>query len=64
MDFVPEVSAIKTEGIEVDKETIEMLAALGMADLPGVVKQSESSVAAAGAVGFGGRGGFSGRNRY
>ncbi|KOM34507.1 hypothetical protein LR48_Vigan02g065700 [Vigna angularis] len=32
MDFVPEVSAIRTDQIEVDKETIDMLAALGMSD--------------------------------
>ncbi|KAI3520341.1 hypothetical protein L1887_09699 [Cichorium endivia] len=40
MDFVPDESAIKTDLIEVDKETIEMLNALGMGDLPGVVKAS------------------------
>ncbi|KAI3880838.1 hypothetical protein MKX03_014678 [Papaver bracteatum] len=38
MDFVPEESTIKTDGIEVDKDVIYMLADLGMADLPGVVK--------------------------
>ncbi|KAI3840781.1 hypothetical protein MKW92_017480 [Papaver armeniacum] len=38
MDFVPEESAIKTDRIEVDKDTMDMLAALGMTDLPGVVK--------------------------
>ena len=63
MDFVPEVSAIKTEDIEVDKETIEMLAALGMADLPGV-KQAETSIGATGPGFFAGRGGPSGRGRY
>ncbi|XP_010263064.1 PREDICTED: 40S ribosomal protein S17-like [Nelumbo nucifera] len=45
MDFVPDESAIKTDLIEVDKETIDMLAALGMADLPGVVKQAEPALA-------------------
>ncbi|MQM08099.1 hypothetical protein Taro_040962 [Colocasia esculenta] len=60
MDFVPEVSEIKTEGIEVDKETIDMLTALGMGDLPGVVKQAEPSMVPA----FGGRGGPMGRGRY
>ncbi|KAL7613981.1 hypothetical protein Lser_V15G08280 [Lactuca serriola] len=40
MDFVPDESAIKTDLIEVDKETIEMLNALGMGDLPGVVEAS------------------------
>lgn len=44
MDFVPPESAIKTDLIEVDKETIEMLAALGMSDLPGVTKQPEQPV--------------------
>ncbi|RHN42340.1 putative ribosomal protein S17e [Medicago truncatula] len=37
MDFVPDVSAIRTDHIEVDKETIDMLAALGMSKIPGVV---------------------------
>ncbi|KAK9167183.1 hypothetical protein Scep_002374 [Stephania cephalantha] len=37
MDFVPDESAIKTDLIEVDRETLDMLAALGMADMPGVV---------------------------
>lgn len=40
MDFVPDESAIKTDVIEVDRETIDMLTALGMSDLPGVVKQA------------------------
>ncbi|KAH0907923.1 hypothetical protein HID58_039750 [Brassica napus] len=35
MDFVPDESAIKTDVIKVDKETLEMLASLGMADTPG-----------------------------
>ena len=38
MDFVPEVSAINTDEIPVDKETIDMLAMLGLSDIPGVVK--------------------------
>ncbi|KAK9167173.1 hypothetical protein Scep_002364 [Stephania cephalantha] len=37
MDFVPDDSAIKTDLIEVDRETLDMLAALEMADMPGVV---------------------------
>jgi small subunit ribosomal protein S17e len=36
MDFVPEKSALEVDEIRVDKETMEMLATLGMADLPGV----------------------------
>ncbi|GKD20127.1 40S ribosomal protein S17 [Tanacetum coccineum] len=42
MDFVPDESAIRTDVIEVDKETIDMLVALGMGDLPGVVKAPEA----------------------
>ncbi|KAL3579490.1 hypothetical protein D5086_020994 [Populus alba] len=38
MDFVPEESAIKIHEIKVDKETIDMLAALGMSDVPGLVE--------------------------
>ncbi|KAF6165811.1 hypothetical protein GIB67_012708 [Kingdonia uniflora] len=58
MDFVPESSAIQTERIEVDKETMEMLAALGMSDLPGVVAQVDVA-ATTPAVGYA-RGGGSG----
>ncbi|KAM1918299.1 hypothetical protein ACFX13_037790 [Malus domestica] len=36
IDFVPEESAIKIYEISVDKETLDMLSALGMADMPGV----------------------------
>ena len=36
LDFVPEVSAINTEVIEVDAETRDMLEALDMKNLPGV----------------------------
>ncbi|KAH7855597.1 hypothetical protein Vadar_026635 [Vaccinium darrowii] len=61
MDFVPEESAIKTDTIEVDKETIDMLSALGMGDLPGVVKASVEPQAAA-PFGRGGQGGF--QRRY
>ncbi|GAB2216182.1 hypothetical protein Droror1_Dr00023952 [Drosera rotundifolia] len=38
MDFVPDQSAIKTDEIKVDGETLDMLAVLGMSDLPGIVK--------------------------
>ncbi|TKY53128.1 40S ribosomal protein S17-4 [Spatholobus suberectus] len=38
MDFVPDVSAVGTDHIEVDRETLDMLAALGMSDIPGVVQ--------------------------
>ncbi|KAJ0968587.1 hypothetical protein J5N97_025504 [Dioscorea zingiberensis] len=43
MDFVPDESAIKVGRILLDKETIEMLASLGMADLPGVEMQADAS---------------------
>ena len=36
MDFIPDQSAINTEAIEVDKETMDMLRSLNMANLPGV----------------------------
>ncbi|XP_043712031.1 40S ribosomal protein S17-like [Telopea speciosissima] len=58
MDFVPDESAIKTDAIEVDKETIEMLTALGMADLPGVIKQADSTTAPQ--TGYGRGGGYGG----
>ncbi|KAJ1384614.1 Ribosomal protein S17e [Sesbania bispinosa] len=38
MDFVPEVSAINTENIQVDKETLDMLHALGLNDIPGITQ--------------------------
>lgn len=53
MDFVPDVSAINTEEIPVDKETIDMLAMLGMTDLPGVVKAEPVVVAPQPAFGRG-----------
>ena len=36
MDFVPEVSAIRTTSISVDPTTSELLAELGLKDLPNV----------------------------
>ncbi len=36
MDFVPEVSAIRTNNIQVDATTNELLAELGLKDLPNV----------------------------
>ncbi|KAL4560689.1 hypothetical protein LXL04_032842 [Taraxacum kok-saghyz] len=64
MDFVPDESAIKTDRIEVDKETIDLLASLGMSDLPGIVVKEDTPLAATipGAYG-GGRGGFGGGAR-
>ncbi|MCD9558545.1 40S ribosomal protein S17 [Datura stramonium] len=55
-DFVPDESAIKTDLIEVDKETLDMLSALGMSDLPGVVKQATEPQAVAAALPTFGRG--------
>ena len=36
MDFVPDVSAISTALIKVDKETLDMLASLGFGEIPGL----------------------------
>ncbi|XP_057497836.1 40S ribosomal protein S17-like [Actinidia eriantha] len=61
MDFVPEESAIKIDHIEVDKETIDLLASLGMSEMPGVVLKEEIGVAPLTVPSFGGgRGGFGG----
>lgn len=60
MDFVPDESAIKTDVIEVDQETLDMLATLGMAELPGVVKQTTESQGAPIATGYGRGGGGGG----
>ncbi|XP_074571263.1 small ribosomal subunit protein eS17-like [Curcuma longa] len=57
MDFVPDESAIKVDQIVVDKETIDMLASLGMVDLPGVEKQAEAPAAQAYPTRPGGYGG-------
>lgn len=42
MDFVPEVSAVETDVVEVDAETKDMLRALDLANLPGVVLQQSN----------------------
>ncbi|KAI9090742.1 hypothetical protein K1719_028595 [Acacia pycnantha] len=60
MDFVPDVSAIKTDLIEVDKETLDMLNALGMNEIPGIVQVDPVPVQQS--FGFG-RGGFGGAGR-
>ncbi|KAF8395491.1 hypothetical protein HHK36_019437 [Tetracentron sinense] len=46
--IVPDEFTIKTDLMEVDKETIDMHAALGMADLPNIVKQAEPALATGG----------------
>ena len=43
MDFVPDVSAVDTDVIEVDPETKAMLRSLDMAQLPGIVLQQAST---------------------
>ena len=43
MDFVPDVSAVDTDVIEIDPETKMMLQALDMASLQGVVVQQAST---------------------
>ena len=43
MDFVPEVSAVDTDVIEVDPETKAMLRSLEMTQLPGIVVQQASA---------------------
>ena len=49
MDFIPDQSAINVDAIEVDKETMDMLRSLNMANLPGVsVSQNRVSNAPAG----------------
>ncbi|CAL0312164.1 unnamed protein product [Lupinus luteus] len=61
MDFVPDVSAIHTDHIEVDKETLEMLHALGLNDVPGIVQVEPTPVQPQ--FGFG-RGGGAAPRRY
>ncbi|KAG8374063.1 hypothetical protein BUALT_Bualt11G0091900 [Buddleja alternifolia] len=61
MDFVPDESAIKTDRIEVDQETIDLLESLGMKELPGVVLREEQGQISAPPMSYG-RGG--GRQRY
>lgn len=36
MDFVPDESALNTDVIEVDRDTMDMLRSMNMANLPGV----------------------------
>ncbi|KAM7267179.1 hypothetical protein ACFE04_009345 [Oxalis oulophora] len=55
MDFVPEESAINVADIQVDKETLDMLSALGMADIPGISVVEPQAVAAPPAFGRAGR---------
>ncbi|KAG6743998.1 hypothetical protein POTOM_052702 [Populus tomentosa] len=59
MDFVPEVSAIKSDQIEVDKETMDMLASLGKSCFPGLVQVDPVAIPVTQfGFGRGGPGGF------
>lgn len=40
-NYCPDVSEVKTEGIEVDKATMFMLRSIGMEKIPGVVVRNE-----------------------
>eukprot|EP00239_Pterosperma_sp_CCMP1384_P009447 CAMPEP_0197865602 /NCGR_PEP_ID=MMETSP1438-20131217/43753_1 /TAXON_ID=1461541 /ORGANISM="Pterosperma sp., Strain CCMP1384" /LENGTH=145 /DNA_ID=CAMNT_0043484091 /DNA_START=546 /DNA_END=983 /DNA_ORIENTATION=- len=60
MDFIPEESAINVEKIEVDRDTMEMLRAMNMANLAGVTLQ-QGATGPAQAGGF--KGGYQGGNR-
>merc|ERR1712004_275239 len=62
MDFIPDESAINVEKIEVDRETMEMLRSMNMANLSGVVlQQGLTSGPPSGPGGF--KGGFQGGNQ-
>merc|ERR1712032_844288 len=62
MDFIPEESAINTEKIEVDRDTLEMLRHMSMANLSGVVLQQGATGGAATGTGYQ-KGGFQGGQR-
>ncbi|KAL0743990.1 hypothetical protein Bca4012_085503 [Brassica carinata] len=51
MDFVPDESAIKTDDVKVDKETLEMLASLGMSDVSGFSQVETQAVVPSNAFG-------------
>lgn len=44
VDFVPDESAIKTNEIRIDKETLDMLAALSMSNIFGLVELEPQSM--------------------
>ena len=50
MDFIPDQSAVNVDAIEVDKETMDMLRALNMANLPGVSVGTQGRGGGAGGV--------------
>lgn len=48
MDFIPEESAVNTDSIEVDRDTLDMLKSINMGSLPGVsAPQVRSTLGAA-----------------
>ena len=55
LDFIPDESAVNTDHIEVDRDSMDMLKALGMANLPGVVVSQQVASSS------GGQGGYKGR---
>ncbi|XP_022032051.1 40S ribosomal protein S17 [Helianthus annuus] len=60
MDFVLDESAIKVDRFEVDKETIDLLASLGMSELSGIVLKEDVPVVSGGIPGGGGYVGYGG----
>jgi small subunit ribosomal protein S17e len=60
MDFVPDQSAINTDVIEVDRDSMEMLRSLNCASLPGL--QLQQTTTGGGGGGFN-KGGFQGGDR-
>ncbi|KAJ0914613.1 putative ribosomal protein S17e [Helianthus annuus] len=62
MDFIPDESTIKVDRIEVDKETIKLLASLGMSEMPGIMLKEDTPVVSGEIPG--GYGGGRGGRRY
>lgn len=48
MDFIPEESAVNTDSIEVDRDTLDMLKSINMGSLPGVSAPQVRSITGAG----------------
>ncbi|KAM0065441.1 putative ribosomal protein S17e [Helianthus debilis subsp. tardiflorus] len=42
MDVIPDEFTIKTDQVEVNKETIDLIASLGMSEIPGVVVMNDA----------------------
>jgi small subunit ribosomal protein S17e len=57
MDFVPEQSAINTDAIEVDRDSMEMLRSIGCGGFPGLTVSATVGQQGQGG-GFGAQGGF------